>query len=376
LTDGFFIASAAEFPDRKRTNGTVSSPCLKQRRTMNVPEALLEFIKSGTEFIVVGHMEPDGDCVGSQLAMTSLLTRLGKKAVPCSAGPFKRIEVKPYEDRFLPFPAVTKGMKVLVMDCTKRERVGDLPIDGLHIASVDHHATQEPADSCESLDSYESVDSCKSAAAFAKPWGEAAYIDPEAPSVTFLTEKIFRALDMEILPEEAELLFLGLCTDTGFFRHLDGGENCRAVLETAARLCGAGASPKKTFAAIYGGKSINSRRLMGTILAKTRSYYDGRLLISDETLEETKRYGMESRDSDMAYQLLQSIKGVEAMVLIRQETPEECTIGFRSRDRIDVAAIAEQFNGGGHKNAAGTKIRGIIAEIEEKITAAFASWFM
>jgi phosphoesterase RecJ-like protein len=317
---------------------------------MNVPKALIEFIKSGTEFIVVGHKEPDGDCVGSQLAMTSLLRRLGKKAVPCSAGPFKRIEVKPYEERFLPCPAAAEGTRVLVMDCSNRERIGYLPIDGLPVASVDHHDSQEP-------------------------WGEAVFLDPEAPSVTFLTEKIFRALDMEILPEEAELLFLGLCTDTGFFRHLAGGKNCQAVLETAARLCGAGASPKKTFAAIYGGKSLNSRLLMGTILSKARSYYDGRLLVSDETLEETERYGLESRDSDMTYQLLQSIKGVEAIVLIRQETQEECTIGFRSRDSIDVAAIAKSFGGGGHKNAAGTKIRGTIAEMEKKIAAAFTSWF-
>jgi phosphoesterase RecJ-like protein len=190
-----------------------------------------------------------------------------------------------------------------------------------------------------------------------------------------MMEKIFRAFDMEILPDEAELLFLGLCTDTGFFRHLDGGEKCQAVMETAGRLCGAGASPKKTFDIMNGGKSLNSRRLMGTVLAKTRSYYDGRLLISDETLNEKERYGPESRDSDMTYQLLLSIEGVEAIVLIRQETQKECTIGFRSRDRIDAAAIAERFGGGGHKNAAGAKIRGTVAEIEEKAISAFAPWF-
>jgi len=317
---------------------------------MTVPKELLDFIHSGTRFIVAGHEEPDGDCVGSQLAIASLLQRLGKEAVPCSAGPFKKNEVKPYAERFLPCPAKREGMRVLVMDCTSRERVGDLPIDGLPIATVDHHAS-------------------------GIPWGEAVYLDPDAVSVTFMTEKIFQALEMEVLPEEAELLFLGLCTDTGFFRHLESGNNGKAVFETAARLCGAGASPKKTFAAMYGGKSLNSRLLMGTVLSKTRSYYGGRLLVSDETLEETKRYGLESRDSDMTYQLLQSIEGVEAMVLIRQETQEECTIGFRSRDRVDVAALAGSFDGGGHKNAAGAKMRGAIRDLEEKIIAAFAEWF-
>jgi len=316
----------------------------------SVPEELINFIHEGTDFVVVGHEEPDGDCIGSQLAITSLLRRLGKNAIPCTAGPFKRNEVKPYAGKFLPFPARREGMRVLVMDCTNRERMGDLPIDGLPTASIDHHAS-------------------------GNPWGDVFYLDPDAPSVTFMTAKIFHALEMEILQEEAELLFLGLCTDTGFFRHLDEGMISREFLETAAKLCGKGASPKKVFNAIHGGKSLNSRLLLGSLLAKTRSYYGGRLLLTDETLEETKRYGIQSRDSDILYQLLQSVEGVEAMVFIRQETKEECTIGFRSRDRVNIAGIAEHFGGGGHKNAAGAKVKGTIKELEEQIIAAFAEWF-
>jgi phosphoesterase RecJ-like protein len=316
----------------------------------SVPKELINFIREGTDFIVAGHEEPDGDCIGSQLAITSLLQRLGKNATPCTVGPFKRNEVKPYADRFLPFPVKKEGMRVLVMDCTNRERMGDLPIDGLPTASIDHHAS-------------------------GNPWGDVFYLDPDAPSVTFMTEKIFRALDMEVLPEEAELLFLGLCTDTGFFRHLDAGNRSKELFETAARMCGKGASPKIAFNAIHGGKSLNSRLLLGTVLAKTRSYYGGRLLLTDETLEESKRYGVQSRDSDILYQLLQSIEGVEAMAFIRQETKEECTMGLRSRDRVNVAVIAESFGGGGHKNAAGAKVKGNTKDLEEKITAAFAPCF-
>jgi phosphoesterase RecJ-like protein len=316
----------------------------------SVPKELIDFIREGTDFIVAGHEEPDGDCIGSQLAITSLLRRLGKNATPCTVGPFKRNEVKPYAGKFLPFPANREGLRVLVMDCTNRERMGDIPIDGLPTASIDHHAS-------------------------GSPWGDVVYLDPDAPSVTFMTEKIFRAMDMEILPEEAELLFLGLCTDTGFFRHLGEGEVSKAFLETAARLCGKGASPKKTFNAMHGGKSFNSHLLLGTLLAKTRSYYEGRLLVTDETLEETKRFGIESRDSDILYQLLQSIEGVEAMAFIRQETEEECTMGLRSRDRINIAVIAESFGGGGHKNAAGVKVKGKAKDMEEKMVAAFAPYF-
>ncbi|MCL1815910.1 MAG: bifunctional oligoribonuclease/PAP phosphatase NrnA [Treponema sp.] len=313
-----------------------------------VPKELLDFIRNGTSFIVAGHEEPDGDCVGSQLALTSLLRRLGKKAVPCSAGPFKRTEIKPYEGRFLPCPTEKEGLRVIVMDCSLRERVGDLPIDGLLSAAVDHHAS-------------------------GNFWGTVSYLDPHAPAAALMTERIFRALGEEPTVEEAELLLFGLCTDTGFFRHLD--ETGTETFLAAARLTAAGASPKKAFAAIHGGKTLNSRILMGTALAKAKPYYGGRLLLSGTTLEESEQYGMESRDSDAIYQVLQSVEGVEAMALLRQENSEECTLGLRSRDRIDVAAIAKIFGGGGHKNAAGAKTSGTIAELEEKLTAAFAEWF-
>ena len=313
-----------------------------------VPQNLLDFIHNGKRFVVVGHEEPDGDCAGSQLALCSLLCRMGKNAVPCSAGPFKRTELKHYEKLFLPFPEDREDLRVIVMDVSVRKRVGNLPIDGLPSAVVDHHAS-------------------------GKPWGDVFYLDPLAPSVTFLTEKIFSALGFKPTKEEAELLLFGLLTDTGFFRHLD--ESGAETFNTAARLTAAGASPKKLFGIISGGKALNSRLLLGASLAGTRSYYEGRLLITDETLEELERFGAESRDSDLLYQLLQSVEGVQAIVLVRQENGEECSLGFRSRDCLDVAAVAKLFGGGGHKNASGAKTHGNIAELEEKIVDAFKKYF-
>lgn len=313
-----------------------------------VPQALIDFIHGGSRFVVVGHEEPDGDCAGSQLALCSLLNRMGKKAVACSTGPFKRTELKKYEKRFVPFPKNREGLKVIVMDVSVRERVGDLPIDDLPCAVVDHHAA-------------------------GKPWGEVVYLDPHAPSVTFLTEKIFGALGFIPTKEEAEMLLFGLLTDTGFFRHLDEGG--AETFNTAARLTAAGASPKKLFGIINGGKALGSRLFLGFSLSRTRAYYEGRLLVADETLEELERFGAESRDSDLLYQLLQSIEGVQAIALIRQENGEECSLGFRSRDRVDVAAVAKLFGGGGHKNASGAKAQGGIAELEEKIVEAFKKYF-
>ncbi|MDR0587143.1 MAG: bifunctional oligoribonuclease/PAP phosphatase NrnA [Treponema sp.] len=315
-----------------------------------VPPVLLRFIQEGQSFVVVGHKEPDGDCVGSQLVIASVLNRLGKKALPCSAGPFKRPEVKSFEGRFFPFPVdiPRERIRVIVMDCSSLDRVGDLPLGGLPLASVDHHASASPS-------------------------GEAVYLDAKAPSVTYMVLNIIAALGLSPTPEEAELLLFGLCTDTGFFRHVD--ETGPETFDAVSKLVRAGASPKRVFAVINGGKSLESRILTGLVLSRTRAFFGGKLLLSFEEYEDVLRYGGESRDSDTIYQLLMSVEGAEAAVLVRQEKPENCTIGLRSRDRIDVASIASSFGGGGHKNAAGASIDGKIAAIEQKLLDAFAPVF-
>jgi phosphoesterase RecJ-like protein len=174
---------------------------------------------------------------------------------------------------------------------------------------------------------------------------------------------------MEPTQEEAQLLLFGLCTDTGFFRHVDvNGEN---IFLNAAGLIKAGASPKEAFKAQYGGKSFNSRILLGRILSRARMFCNGRLIITHENSDDISQLGIESRDSDILYQLLQAVAGVEAIAYIRQENPEKCSVGLRSRSLIDVGAIAESFGGGGHKNAAGCFIDGGIPAVEKIILDTF-----
>jgi phosphoesterase RecJ-like protein len=169
--------------------------------------------------------------------------------------------------------------------------------------------------------------------------------------------------------EEAELLFFGLCTDTGFFRHTGEGE--AETFSLAAKLIEAGASPKKTFLAMNGNRSLDSRILMGLVLARTSAHYGGKLLVSTEAYEDTRRFGLEGRDSDTLYQLLQSVKGVECIMIVRQESPGRCTVGLRSRDAVDVSRIAGKYGGGGHKNAAGLSMDGVISDLLPLLIAEF-----
>ena len=320
-----------------------------------VPGELLQFIKEGGKFIVAGHHEPDGDCVGSQLALVSVLRRMGKEAIPCSAGPFKRTEIKSYEHLFTLTPcdeSIKAAARVIIVDCSTTDRLGDLApfLEGLPAAIIDHHGSSQE-----------------------RPEGGLVYVDAQALSTTFLVLNVITALGLELLPQEAELLFFGLCTDTGFFRHVDGGG--AGTFQAAAALIRAGANPKAAFAAMYGGKSLGSRKLIGHILLRAEPLFDGKLILSSEEYEETCLFGLEGRDSDMLYQLLQSVDGVQAMVIIRQESPGYCTVGFRSRDSVDVGSIAQSFGGGGHKNAAGLYIAGTIAELKPKIIKAFENVF-
>jgi phosphoesterase RecJ-like protein len=242
----------------------------------------------------------------------------------------------------------------MVVDCSGPQRTGDLAssLEGLPTAVIDHHAVGQYDEETTT---------------------GPMYLDPRAPSTTFMILAVIEALGLQPSSEEAELLLLGLCTDTGFFRHID--EQGAETFEYAARLIRAGASPKRAFQLINGGKSLNSRFLLGIQLSRAQACFGGKLLFTTEDYEDTQRFGLEGRDSDNLYQLLQSVKGVEAIVVVRQETPENCTVGLRSRDTIDVAAIAAKFGGGGHKNAAGISIPGTIKTIGPQILEAFkAIW--
>jgi phosphoesterase RecJ-like protein len=331
-------------------------------RPVPVPEALIQFINSGTRFIIAGHKEPDGDCVGSQLALCAVLRRLGKAAFPCSAGPFKRTEVAPYAARFNAAPAEAEkaGAKVIIVDCSSADRTGDLEAElrGLPTAVIDHHSSREAALSPEAGLSTETGP---------------VFLDPLAPSVTCMILSLIEALGLTPSPEEAELLLFGLCTDTGFFRHLD--ESGAETFAAAGRMVRAGASPKAAFQAINGGKTLDSRIFLGHILSRAESLFEGRLILSFETHEDILRFGLEGRDSDSLYQLLQSVAGVEAVAIIREESPGNCSVGLRSRDTIDVAAIAASFGGGGHKNAAGLSMPGAISDIRPQIIEAFGRVF-
>lgn len=314
---------------------------------------ILNFIGSYSTYYIVGHKEPDGDCIGSQLALGSFLERRGKKTVLLSSGPFNRTEIASWSSRFAAHidAPVDESRAIIVLDCSSLSRIGSLADElpaNTPVAFVDHHASGDAG-------------------------GDVRYVDTKAPAVTCLVQRIIEASGSSPTKDEAEFLLFGLCTDTGFFRHLD--EKSAEVFGETARLVAAGASPKRAFAMMNGGKPFASRKLLGELLLRAESLFDGKLILSTMNLADQEAYGLVSRDSDMLYQLLLTVAGMEVAVVIRQESPTECTVGFRSRESVDVAAISASFGGGGHRLAAGLHIVGQVEDVKKRIIDAFEPVF-
>ena len=130
------------------------------------------------------------------------------------------------------------------------------------------------------------------------------------------------------------------------------------------------------FAQINGGKLLPNQKLMGLMLSRTESHFDGRLLYSWEELTDREKLGAENRESDIIYQTLQGVSTCELIVLLRQDTASKVTGGLRSRSYVDVGVLAQQFGGGGHVRASGFSCTGTVAEVWERLRQTVAPQFL
>ena len=309
------------------------------------------FLSSHDFFFIAGHKEPDGDCIFSCIGMAALVATQHKQYQLLNAGPFKRNEIKAKEKLFTATPVFLseperKRTGLIMLDCSELSRLGDIDGDlkGLDTFIIDHHKTAAITDM--------------------------SIIDASAPATTCLVQQLYEAIAGKLTKEVATALFFGLATDTGYFRFL--GEDSAEVFRSTARLIEAGVNPRKIYDAITGNKPYSTRKLLGILLTRAERYYNNKLIITYETMDDTKKWGQEGRDSDALYSALLAVDGVEAVVFLRQETEHSCTAGLRSRDKVDVSIIAAQFGGGGHKNASGLSVEGTLESIIPQISKAFA----
>lgn len=312
---------------------------------LTFPSEVLDFVKAYDTYLLIGHQEPDGDCIGSQLGMAELLKGLGKQVKLYNQGPFKKLEINRYQplfqERINPLDKTGKTA-VVILDCSTLDRIGALAQDvsGLPLLVLDHHTAGET-------------------------FGTYMFVQNKAPSTSFIVQGLFGALGLKLTKEAADPLMLGLCTDTGFFRHTETGAG--DTFRAAGVLSDAGASVKATFGQVNGGKPLGNVRLMGLILSRAESYLGNKLLVSVEYLQDRAQYDAENRESDVIYQSLQSVKDNEVILLIREESKTNCTVGLRSKAIVDVGLVAQKFGGGGHIRAAGFAVELPLAELKKRL---------
>jgi phosphoesterase RecJ-like protein len=316
------------------------------------PDDVVSFLQNCRKFLLFGHVEPDGDCIASQLALSSFLKRRGKQVDVFSEGPFDRPEIKHYEERFrkrIEAADLEGNPAAVILDCSTPDRIGGMSrsIRDIPVLVIDHHASGEV-------------------------FGDVRWVIPQAPSVTYLIQRLIEAYPDRPTPEEAQMLLFGLARDTGFFRHLV--ENSGYVFEAVARLVDIGASPRETYRMIHSGWELAKARLLALSIQRVEPVLDGRALVTCQTLEDLRSLGAKvARGSDEIYRILQAVQDVEVVAFIQEEVRGRCSVGLRSNGTWDVGTLARSMGGGGHTLAAGYSAPGTITVIRERLLQALTS---
>ncbi len=316
---------------------------------MKPTREVIQFIREQPRFLILGHKEPDGDCIASQIVFAGLLEKLGKSFTLVSAGPFDRPEIAVYESHFardISESDLRSKPAVAVVDCSTPDRTGKPGerVDGLPCLVVDHHSSGET-------------------------FGSVRFVVPSAPSTTMLVLSLFDELGISPTAEQAQLILFGLCTDTGFFRHL--GTNAGETFRSVARLVEMGTSTAEIFQSMYGGRELSSRKLLAMMLERTESWWNDRFLITWQTRAEREGLGVKARGEDDLYRLLQTVKGNQVVAFIKEEPDGRFSVGLRSNHDVDVGAVAASFGGGGHRQAAGCDMPGPIDAIKRTLLRTF-----
>ncbi|MDE3188351.1 MAG: bifunctional oligoribonuclease/PAP phosphatase NrnA [Acidobacteriota bacterium] len=304
-------------------------------------EAILEVLRAGERFLVCSHSRPDGDAVGSVLAMGMLLQQMGKRADLVTADRVPAIY------RSLPqADAIRTALRVhgpydaaILLECDGFGRTRLRGLDEFFIINIDHHTS-------------------------GRAWANLNWIDREASSVGELVFRLVKAAGATVTPEMATCLYTTVLTDTGGFCY--GGTRA-STFALARELAEAGANPIRVAQDVYFSVATSKMLLLGAAL--TNLHREGRLAWLWVTHQDMVRTCAAEEDCEGIVNYALSIAGIEAAAFLRELPERRVRLSLRSKGKVNVAAIAEQLGGGGHENAAGCTLEGPLSRALEEILA-------
>jgi phosphoesterase RecJ-like protein len=283
-------------------------------------------------FVITSHVRPDGDAVGSQLAMAYALRSLGKEA--------RVVSRDPAPPPLLVFPGVPDieittrvddpGDAVIVMESGDLTRTGIAGLEGGFVINIDHHVGNTM-------------------------YGAVNWFDLSAAACGEMVFDLVRALGVPLTYEIALHVYLAILTDTGSFHYSNISPRtfdiCRQCVE-------AGVAPAAVARSVYDSNNLGRLKLFGAVLSRLELDDSGRLatLYVDRRL--AAACGGTYDDTEGLINLPLTVKEIQAVVFFKENGPDDWRVSMRSKENVDVSAVARQFGGGGHKNASGCNASG------------------
>lgn len=308
---------------------------------------LLEALDGAKSVCIVGHIRPDGDCIGSQVGLALALENAGKEVTVWNDDgcPDKLRILDP--DRRVKRPQSGHHFDAVVAtDCASFERLGKC---GEHIKNrkvfinIDHHASNTA-------------------------YADINWISPREPSTGELIYDLCEWAGWKVTQPMANCLFAAVSTDTGSFQY---STTTPETLEVASKLVGAGAELGRLCQEIYQSYPITRVRLLRHVYSKFRMTHDNKTAYFWLKKADYSRAGADSEESEGLIDHIRAIEGVVVAIMFEEMGPELTRLSIRSKsDRVNVGEVAALFGGGGHKAAAGARIQGTALGNQRRVLAA------
>ena len=300
---------------------------------------IVEAIRIRQRFVISSHSRPDGDSIGSQLAAAYALRALGKQVTVVNADP-----APPPLMQFPGVPEIRIADRAdgefdaaIIMECGDLARTGIAGLERFFVINIDHH----PGNSA---------------------YGQANWFDASAAACGEMVFDLVRELNVPLTRDIATHIYLAILTDTGSF-HYSGlsprtFDICRETLE-------AGVDPVLVARNVYDSNNIGRLKLFGALLNAMQIDPTARIAIMYFDHEMARRTGGTYEDTEGIINLPLTVKEIQAVVFFKQAEGDEYRVSMRSKGDIDIGAVAKEFGGGGHKNAAGCTVTGPIDALQK-----------
>ena len=308
---------------------------------------LFEDLKSSSN-LITGHINPDGDALGSALAFKLILDSKGVHADVS----FDMKGTVPSNLNHLPIELIQENPKenyenVNVFDCGNSERLGDLEdlaLNSKRVIVIDHHINPS--------------------------FGDIQIIDSKAASTTQVLFREIISANIDIDKNIANCLMTGLITDTGRFQYSNTDNE---VFEIASKLMLSGAELTSISDNIYGSIPMNAIKLQSEVLNRIELYKEEELVVSYVLQDDYLKYKIESSETDFLIDSIRLVKESNIALLLKEQEDKSFKGSLRSRNELDVQQIASLFGGGGHKAASGFSTNLTMEEIKSKVKNAIKS---